>query len=66
MLFFPLPMAAFLLVAVPFAPAHAQEVTEIVFTSGPDGSGSVQRMVDAFNDLHRGEIRVQWRQMSPE
>jgi multiple sugar transport system substrate-binding protein len=23
-------------------------------------------MVDAFNDLHRGEIRVRWRQMSPE
>jgi multiple sugar transport system substrate-binding protein len=59
-------MAALVLVAVPFAPAHAQDVTEIVFTSGPDGSGAVQRMVDAFNDLHRGKIRVQWRQMSPE
>lgn len=58
--------AALLLVALPFSPAHAQEVTEIVFTSGPDGSGTVQQMVDAFNDLHRGEIRVQWRQMSPE
>jgi multiple sugar transport system substrate-binding protein len=51
---------------MPFAPAHAQGVTEIVFTSGPDGSGTVQRMVDAFNDLHRGEIRAEWRQMSPE
>jgi len=63
---FPLLTAAVLVVTMLFAPAHAQEVTEIVFTSGPDGSGSLQRMVDAFNALHRGEIRVQWRQMSPE
>ena len=66
MLFLSFLMAALVAVAVPSAPARAQEVTEIVFSSGPDGSGTVQRMIDAFNDLHQGEIRVRWRQMSPE
>jgi ABC-type glycerol-3-phosphate transport system substrate-binding protein len=66
MLILPLFTACLLMAAVPFSPAHAQEMTEIVFTSGPDGSGTVQRMIDAFNDLHRGEIQVRWRQMSPE
>ena len=66
MLLLPRLTALLLLVALPVTPARAQEVTEIVFSSGPDGSGTVQRMVDAFNDLHRGEIRVEWRQMSPE
>ena len=63
MLFLSLLTAWLLMAAVPFSPAHAQEMTEIVFTSGPDGSGTVQRMIDAFNDLHQGEIRVRWRQM---
>ena len=64
--FYSLLTAALLFLAVQFAPAKAQEVTEIVFASGPDGSGTVQQMVDAFNELHRGEISVRWRQMSPE
>jgi multiple sugar transport system substrate-binding protein len=39
---------------------------EIVFSAGADGTGTVRRMVDAFNEVHRGEIRVEWREMSPE
>ncbi|NNK62245.1 MAG: ABC transporter substrate-binding protein [Gemmatimonadetes bacterium] len=39
---------------------------DIVFASGPDDSGTVQRLVDAFNDIHDGEIRVEWRAMPAE
>lgn len=37
--------------------------TEIVFASGPDDSGAVQRLLDAFNESNRGKIHVTWRQM---
>ncbi len=46
------------------APVEAEaEVTEIVFASGPDDTGTVQRLVDAFNESNRGAIEVTWRQM---
>ena len=49
------------------APLRAQDsVTEIVFASGPDDTGTVERIVDAFNEAHRGEVRVEWRQMARE
>ncbi|MEJ2539009.1 MAG: ABC transporter substrate-binding protein [Gemmatimonadota bacterium] len=48
-------------------PLQAQTAaTEIVFASGPDDSGTVQRLLDAFNAAHRGEIQVVWREMAPE
>ena len=37
--------------------------TEIVFSSGPDESGTVARLIDAFNENNRGAIHVTWRQM---
>ncbi|MGB5523157.1 MAG: ABC transporter substrate-binding protein [Polyangiales bacterium] len=49
------------------APLHAEGgVTELVFASGSDDSGTVQRLVDAFNEANRGAIHVTWRQMGPE
>jgi len=52
-----------MLVAPPEAKGGA---TEIVFASGPDDIGTVQRLVDAFNESNRGAIRVTWRQMGRE
>lgn len=40
-------------------PAWAQ--TRIVFATGPDDSGSLQRQLDAFNASHEGEIQVEWK-----
>ena len=46
------------------SPASADdEPTRIVFASGPDGSGTVQRFIDDFNAAHAGRIEVTWRQM---
>jgi multiple sugar transport system substrate-binding protein len=47
-------------------PAAADGGTEIVFASGPDDTGTVQRIVDAFNEAHRGKIHVTWRPMDRE
>lgn len=44
-------------------PGHAQSRVQITFASGPDDTGSVERLVAAFNEAHRGEIEVVWRQM---
>jgi multiple sugar transport system substrate-binding protein len=33
----------------------------ITFTFGPDASGSLQGLIDRFNEEHRGEIKVTWR-----
>lgn len=52
--------------AVGAGPALAQGPVEIVFASGPDDSGTVEAMVAAFNEAHRGEIRVVWREMPGE
>jgi multiple sugar transport system substrate-binding protein len=46
--------------------AARAEVTEIVFASGPDDTGTVQRILDGFNEAHKGQIRVRWRQMARE
>jgi len=49
------------------APLHAEGgATEIVFASGSDDTGTVQRLVDAFNESNRGAIHVTWRQMGRE
>ena len=49
------------------APLQAEAgATEIVFGSGPDGTGTVQRLIDAFNESNRGAIHVTWRQMDRE
>lgn len=46
------------------APALAQaDATRIIFASGPDGTGTVQRMVERFNAEHAGRIQVTWRLM---
>lgn len=48
------------------APAvHVQsQPTEIVFAFGPDDSGTLQPLIDAFNREHEGDIRVRWREMA--
>lgn len=33
----------------------------IAFTFGPDTSGSLQGLIDKFNEKHKGEIKVTWR-----
>ena len=33
----------------------------ITFTFGPDASGSLQGLIDKFNQQHKGEIKVTWR-----
>lgn len=44
-------------------PAAAQDATDIVFSFAPDESGSMQNLLDAFNQAHEGRIRVSWREM---
>lgn len=44
----------------------AGSATKIVFASGPDESGAVQRLLDGFNEAHRGSIEVTWRQMDQD
>lgn len=39
---------------------------EIVFASGPDDTGTVQRIVEAFNEAHEGQVRVEWREFPRE
>ena len=34
---------------------------QITFTFGPDASGSLQGLIDRFNEEHEGEIKVTWR-----
>ncbi len=48
------------------APLQAKGVTEIVFASGTDETGTVQRLIDAFNEANRGAIHVTWRDMGRE
>jgi multiple sugar transport system substrate-binding protein len=56
--------AVALLVAVAVAiPGRAQSRVEITFASGPDDTGSVERLVAAFNAANAGEIEVVWREM---
>jgi len=38
--------------------------TEIIFAFGPDDSGTLQPLIDAFNRKHEGDIRVRWREMA--
>lgn len=33
----------------------------ITFTFGPDATGSLQGLIDRFNERHKGEIKVTWR-----
>ena len=48
-------------------PAQADAAPiEIVFASGPDDTGTVQSLVDAFNADHEGQINVTWREMDRE
>jgi multiple sugar transport system substrate-binding protein len=48
------------------APAvHARsQPTEVLFAFGPDDSGTLQPLIDAFNREHEGDIRVRWREMA--
>jgi multiple sugar transport system substrate-binding protein len=58
---------AFVTTSMLVAPPEAKGgATEIVFASGPDDIGTVQRLVDAFNESNRGAIHVTWRQMDRE
>lgn len=59
-------MATLAVVGALAGPVGAQDPVEIVFASGPDDSGTVEAMLEAFNEVHRGEIRVLWRQMPAE
>lgn len=67
----PLPILLFptLLLGVamtlPAASAHAEEV-QLRFAAGPDDTGTVRRLVDDFNDGHRGKIVVTWVEMPRE
>lgn len=45
------------------SPGSAQGALQIVFAAGPDGSGALERRVRDFNEAHRGEIEVVWREM---
>ncbi len=42
---------------------QAQGPTQIVFSFGPDDSGSLQALIDRFNQEYQGEIEVTWREM---
>lgn len=45
--------------------AHSDDkAVEIVFSSGPDKSGAVESIINAFNEKYDGKIHVSWKQMS--
>lgn len=62
-----LPLACASCVALAFmlaTSAYAESgPTKIVFATGPDETGTVQRLIDDFNAAHVDEIEVQWRTM---
>ena len=37
-------------------------VQNIIFSSGPDDSGTLQQLIDRFNQEREGEIQVEWQQ----
>ena len=45
---------------------NAQAPVELVFAFGPDETGTLQKLIDAFNQQNQGRIRVQWREMARE
>ena len=47
----------------PAEAASASAPVELTFTFGPDDSGMVQTLIDAFNQIHEGQIHVTWREM---
>jgi multiple sugar transport system substrate-binding protein len=47
----------------PFVQVNSQP-TEIIFAFGPDDSGTLQPLIDAFNREHEGDIRVRRREMA--
>lgn len=53
--------------AVLGAPAivKAQPV-DLIFAFGPDETGTLQTLIDAFNQQHEGRIQVRWREMARE
>jgi multiple sugar transport system substrate-binding protein len=62
----PLLAALGLIAAATLLDPHAAEgkATNVVFASAPDDTGTVRRLVDAFNESNKGKIRVTWREMS--
>jgi multiple sugar transport system substrate-binding protein len=46
--------------------ARAQEAVEIVFSFAPDESGSMENLIERFNEQQRGRVRVRWREMPVE
>lgn len=57
-------LAATLMIATPLRAEGG--VTEIVFASAPEDTGTVRRLIDAFNESNRGSVHVTWRQLSRE
>lgn len=41
-----------------------QTPTELTFAFGPDDSGAVKALIEAFNRTHKGEIQVNWKEGS--
>jgi multiple sugar transport system substrate-binding protein len=37
--------------------------TTLIFSNGPEPSGTLRTLIDDFNEQHSGEIRVEWREM---
>ncbi len=56
-------LAGAALLHAPGCAPPAEGPVEIVFSFGPDDSGTLQALLDAFNDEHQGQIRVTWRVM---
>jgi multiple sugar transport system substrate-binding protein len=40
--------------------------TELIFSHGPDDSGSIQQLLDQFNKTNQSGITVRWRQMNAD
>lgn len=49
-----------------FSRVHAQSPVSLTFSFGPDDSGSLQNLIDAFNQQYEGRIQVNWQQMARE
>lgn len=43
-----------------------QGPVELVFSFGPDDSGSLQTLIDNFNEQYKGRIQVSWQEMARE
>ena len=60
----PLSILPLLLLSLFLTSCGEQTTTELTFAFGPDDSGAVAELIEAFNHTYKGEIQVNWQEGS--